>query len=175
MMLTRPGITALAAALILVFALPGLALAQVEITDDPLTPAAVVALPNDSDGETILMQGEAIGESLRADDGHRWVNLLGDDVAVGVYMTAADAEKISSYGRHGSFGDSVRVIGVLNRWCPEHAGEFDIHATEVVIVSEGLERENPIQPWKAIVGIILAVVGFVEYQVFRHLRERRPN
>lgn len=175
MRLSRPGIVVLATALILIFALPGLAMAQIEITDDPLTPAAVVALPNDSDGETILMQGEAIGESLRADDGHKWVNLLGDDVAVGVYMTGADAEKITSYGRHGSFGDSVRLIGVLNRWCPEHAGEFDIHATEVVIVSEGLERENPIQPWKAIVGIVLAVVGFVEYQAWRHLRERRPN
>ena len=175
MRLSRQGITIVATTLLLLFALPGLALAQLEITDDPLTPAAVVALPNDSDGETIIMQGEAIGESLRADDTHRWVNLLGDDTAVGVYMRKADVEKISSYGRHGSFGDSVRVIGVLNRWCPEHAGEFDIHATEVVIVSEGLERENPIQPWKAMVGIVLAVVGFVEYQVFRHLRERRPN
>ncbi len=166
---------ALTVLLLAAMLLPGAALAQESITAEPLTPAEVVALPDDSDGETILIQGEAIGESLHADEGHRWVNLLSDGTAIGVYMTNEDAEKITTFGQHKVFGDSVRVVGVLHRWCPEHAGEFDIHAEEVTIVSEGQERETLPRPWKALFGALLAVVGLIEYRYFRYLKEHASD
>ena len=55
--------------------------------EEPLTPGDVVERAGVFDGASVDMQGEAIGESLRAGTDHRWVNVLGGGAAVGVYLS----------------------------------------------------------------------------------------
>jgi|GEM_PF-654501 len=146
-----------------------------EADELPMTPAAIVEGPADTDGTTVTIRGEAIGEDLRADADHRWVNVLGGGAAVGVYMTDELAERITTYGDHKHMGDVIDIDGVLNRACPQHAGEFDIHAEDVRLVEAGFARETPLRPWKALVGLALMAVAFGEYRLFKTLRDRRPK
>jgi len=146
-----------------------------EPTGVPLTPAQIVESALDLDGTVVTVQGEAIGEDLRADRDHRWVNVLGEGTAVGVFMTNEQAGLIGMYGDHKNDGDVIEVKGVFNRVCSEHAGEFDIHAEQVTVVSAGARRETSPQPWKGLVGLGLIAVAFAEYRLYRHLRDRRPR
>lgn len=158
--------------LLLVIALaaaaPSLALAA------PLTPGDVVSRAGIQDGESVIVQGEAIGESLRAGSEHRWVNVLGGGSAIGVYMPQEMVDEISHYGDYKTFGDTVQVYGVVHFACPEHAGEFDIHAEEFLIVEPGGDRESSTEPWKLFVGAALILLALGQYRLFVYLKNRGP-
>ena len=51
-------------------------------TGPVLSPAEVVDIDRFLDGEVIGVEGEAVGEALRAMGGGWWVNLLGDEVGL---------------------------------------------------------------------------------------------
>ena len=142
--------------------------------DDPLTPGDVVEEPSTFDGASVVVQGEAIGDVLRADSEHRWVNVLGGGVAIGVYMPTAMADRIQHFGMYRTFGDTVAVSGIVNVACEQHGGEFDIHAEELEIVEAGGPRENPVNPWKLPIGLGLLALGLGEYRVYRIRRNRGP-
>lgn len=135
------------------------------------SPAEVVATEPMHDGRLVLFEGEAIGEDIRADGSHRWVNLLGEGVAVGVWMTAEDAAKMTTWGDYRHTGDLVRVSGTVNIACARHQGEFDVHADEVVIVMSGAPRTHDVRLWKALVGVALLALGYAEYRLYRRRRE----
>ena len=122
----------------------------------------------------VVVQGEAIGDRLRADADHTWVNVLGGSTAIGVYMTDEMATEIEHLGLYTTFGDTVEITGVVNHACTQHAGEYDIHAEEMAVVEEGGARENPVSPWKAGLGLGLLLLGAIEYRVYKTLRERGP-
>ena len=89
------------------------------------------------DGKTVTYQGEAIGDPLNRTD-HTWVNISdGNNSAIGVYMTASDASKISMYGAYEIKGDVLIVTGVFHEACSEHGGDLDIHAQNVEIKENG--------------------------------------
>ncbi len=134
------------------------------------TPDEIIVIDRDLDGSNVVFVGEVIGESLRADDGHRWVNVLGDSTAVGVYVPAAEAATVESFGSYKRSGDVVRVSGVVNVVCEQHAGEFDVHATSFEVVGRGEETARPPQRWKAFLGIGAALVFVIEAVVFKRFR-----
>ena len=68
---------------------------------------------------------------------HRWVNVLGDGAAIGVYVTNELAEQVEIYGDHTHRGDSVEVVGIVNIACDQHGGEFDVHAEEFRVIEPG--------------------------------------
>lgn len=140
---------------------------------DPMTPDELVYIDRAREGETILFSGEAIGEDLHADADNRWVNLLGESLAVGVYMTNDQAAQITVYGDHTHEGDRVEVLGVINIGCDQHGGEFDVHAERVKVLVEGHPVERPVAPWKTIAAVTLLVVGTVELRLLKRLRERK--
>jgi hypothetical protein len=142
--------------------------------EDPLTPGAIIEAGDALDGERVEMQGEAIGDKLRADAEHRWVNVLGGGSAIGVYMTDEMAAEIGRLGLYTTFGDTLQITGVVNHACTQHAGEFDIHAEEVSLVERGGDRENPVSPWKAGLGLGLLLLGAVEFRIYKRLKERAP-
>ncbi len=124
------------------------------------------------DGRRVTIQGEAIGEDLRAGPDYRWVNLLGESVAVGVYMHEMDAGLIDSYGSYKSTGDIVRVTGTLNFACDEHGGDLDVHAEIVEVVEEGQPVSRDLDLWKLlVVAVALAVFG-AQTLVYRWYRAR---
>lgn len=157
-------------AVLLAFCSPASAIAA----EEPLTPGDIIEDAHVYDGASVEMQGEAIGESLRADADHKWVNVLGGGMALGVYMPNDMAKEIERYGDYRTFGDTVAVRGLVNVSCPQHGGEFDMHAEELVIVESGGPRDNPTHPWKLAAGLGLLVVGAVEYRLYRVRRNRGP-
>jgi len=138
-----------------------------------MSPAEVIAIDRDRDGTRVTVEGEAVGESLRAVGGGRWVNILGDEVGLGIWMTDEMAEKIEHFGDYRYDGDIVRVTGIVNVACEEHGGEFDVHATEVMVVDRGQPRDTPVRPWRGVVGFVGICVALVLAQVYRGRRERR--
>jgi hypothetical protein len=146
--------------------------AAVGVDEPLLSPDALVTIDRSRDGERVTVQGEAIGESLRADSGHRWVNVLGDSTAVGIFTTNADAAGIGNFGSYRHTGDIVRVTGILNVACDQHGGEFDEHAEVMEVVAVGTPTEHPIGWWKLFVVLVAAVVLVVEVAAYRR-RGRR--
>ncbi len=138
-----------------------------------LTPAQVVEIDRALDGSVIELQGEAIGESLRAHGGGRWINLLGDGTAIGVWMTEEQAATVRLFGDHRTDGDIVRVTGVVNVSCDQHGGEFDVHAESVFVIEPGGPRDNPVQPWKGAVGLGGLFLAFGLWRAHRARRDRR--
>lgn len=138
-----------------------------------LTPAQVVEIDRALDGSVIELQGEAIGESLRAHGGGRWINLLGDGTAIGVWMTEERASTVRLFGDHLTNGDVVRVTGVVNISCEQHGGEFDVHASSVDVLERGGPRDNPVQPWKGVVGLGGLLLAFGLWRAHRARRDRR--
>lgn len=138
----------------LLIAMPvGSPLAAYGATSAPANDVAetIAAAPR-LDGTTVTLEGEAIGERLRAESGYAWVNLLDGDTAIGVVMRTDDASRIAQYGEWSRTGDRVRVTGVLSEACPAHGGDLDVHATSVEIVSAGSAIPHPVHVWKAVVG-----------------------
>jgi hypothetical protein len=163
--------TALAAlALIAATMLPSPAHAAQRI----LTPGEIVTRETVSDGDTVRMEGEAIGESLRADSGHRWVNVIGGGAGIGVHMSDEMAGGIEHFGNYGTDGDILVVTGVVNFACPQHGGEFDVHAESIEIVAAGEARDHPVAWWKLGLGLALIAVGAVEYRIYRSFKHRTP-
>lgn len=124
------------------------------------------------DGTVVSLQGEAIGEALRADPGSVWVNVLSDGTALGVYLPTADAGVVTVFGDYVHTGDIVRATGVFNRACDQHGGDMDIHATHIEVVTPGFPREHSVELWKlGLAAAGLALAGASAYHSRRRRRE----
>jgi len=140
-----------------------------------MAPAELVAIDRNLDGATVTIVGEAIGEDLRAGGDHRWVNVMLDGTAVGVWMTNAEAATIEHFGDHSMRGDMLEVTGVVNIGCDTHGGEFDVHAERVEVTGRGAPIDHPLEPWKAVVGGIGLAIALLEARMFRVLRDQHPR
>ncbi len=125
------------------------------------------------DGTMVSFSGEAIGEDLRADATHRWVNVLEDGMAVGVYVTNEQAAQIETYGDHGHRGATVRVVGQVNIACEQHGGEFDVHAAQFEVLDAGGLIERPVTPLKAVAAGIALTIAMLEAHLYRRMLVRR--
>lgn len=148
-------------------------LAAAETAGGAMSPADVVNIDRAQDGRVVTVEGEAIGEHLRAAGGGRWVNIIGEGVGLGIWVSDEMAERIENFGGYRRNGDVVRVVGVVNIACEEHAGEFDVHADTLVVVSRGGPRETEIDPVRGVAGAAGIVVALLLWQLYRHRRERR--
>ena len=131
----RP-ITIIVMTVALLLSVPVLASAAGEVLD----PAEVIEIDRARDGETIVIEGEAVGDVLRAMGGGHWVNVLGDEVGLGVWMDDDQVARIENLGEYQHSGDRIRVTGELNIACAEHGGEFDLHAESVEVIERGQPR-----------------------------------
>lgn len=166
----------LAAGLLVAFAVmasPAQGLAAESGDALPTNVTDIVGIDRDLDGSLVLFQGEAIGEDLRADADHRWVNVLGRDVAIGVFVTDEQAAQVEIYGDHGHRGATVEVVGRVNVACDEHGGEFDVHAEEFRVLEPGETIERPIAPLKIVAVAALLLVALLEVWLYRRILERR--
>lgn len=138
---------------------------------EALSPAEVVEIDPARDGSAIAVEGEAVGDVLRAQGGGSWVNVLGDEVGIGVWMSPAMVEKIEYFGHYKHSGDRIRVTGTLNRTCEQHSGEFDIHAQEVHVLSLGEPRTHTLRPANGVVGTVGCIIGVGLWLRYRASRE----
>jgi len=109
------------------------------------------------DGREVIFRGEAIGDIMRRGD-YAWITvnddsysrearleagqLRGGNSGMGVWLPVEEADKIETLGRYGTIGDLVEVRGVFNANCREHGGDFDIHASSLVVIEPGRELDS---------------------------------
>ena len=148
-----------------------------------LTPVAAYAAPltidtqtlsqanPELDGTEVRFVGEAIGETLRADDQSRWVNVLDDGVAIGVVAPTGMLDVIDGFGVYSRRGTLVEVTGVFNVACPQHGGDLDVHASEIRALEPSVPIERPANLLKGVVAAVLFVVAGALAYLFR-LRKR---
>jgi hypothetical protein len=110
----------------------------------------------DFDGQEIVYSGEVIGDILDAGD-HVWLNVSDGSNAIGVWTDRNLASDIQIPGRYGQHGDTVQVTGVFYRACPEHGGDFDIHAKSVTLVQSGYPVSHDVTEWKVWLAVLLTV------------------
>lgn len=165
----RLGVLLLAA---LIGASPVTAAAMTEV--EALSPAQVVELGTGHDGSIVLLQGEAIGDVLKAVGGGSWVNVLGEEVGIGIWMTAEMVAQIEHLGHYKHSGDHVVVRGRLNRTCQTHNGEFDVHAHDLTVISRGEPREFVLRLEKGLAGAVGCVVALFLWIRYRALRAAPP-
>jgi hypothetical protein len=139
---------------------------------DVYSPAEVVDIDRELDGSTIVVEGEAVGDVLRTMGGGSWVNVLGDEVGLGVWFSDDEmVEQIEYLGNFHQDGDMVQVTGVVNVTCPQHGGEFDLHAEELEILESGQPREQEPVYELAIVGAVGVVIGGALLFRYRSVRD----
>ena len=137
---------------------------------EALSPAQVVEFDRAFDGAVITVEGEAVGESLRATGGGRWVNVYGDEVGLGIWMTDSMAEEIEHFGDYHHDGDTIRIVGTLSFACEQHGGEFDVHAQSMEVLSTGQPRSHEVRFERAILGLGGAMMAAVLWRVYRTRR-----
>lgn len=138
----------------------------------PLTGAEVVALGPDGDGETITLVGEAIGDSLRAEQGHQWINVLSGGVAVGVWLPDDDADLVGTLGDYRAVGDIVRATGRFNYACDQHGGDLDVHAETFTVTEPGRPRPRPVNPREIALAAFVAMGAAIQWFVYRRNRSK---
>jgi hypothetical protein len=143
---------ALTAALACCLAIPAGAEGAAAISD-------LVEQAADYTGETVTVEGEAIGEALERGE-YTWVNLSDGTNAIGIWLKASDAEAITYYGDYKHTGDTVRVTGVFSRDCTEHGGDVDLHAASLKIVRQGdiVREEVPREKIAVAAGLFCAAL-----------------
>ncbi len=134
-------------------------------------PEIVRLLPAD-DGLLVSFQGEAIGEALASDAGFVWVNVLEGGYAIGVNVRRSDVEAIDGFGMWGRTGAIVEVEGTVNVACPDHGGDFDVHARRLRVLDPSRPRTHPITPWKVPAAIVAGLLGSAVFGGLRYARRR---
>ena len=160
----------LAVHLAALLAIPGVASA---LESSVMSPADVVEIDRARDGGRVTVEGEAVGEHLRAMGGGRWVNILGDETGLGIWVTDEMAEEITYFGDYKNDGDILRFTGTVNIACTEHGGEFDVHATSMRVIEVGAPREHEVQPIKGVIGFAGIVVAAFLWRLYGRRRDRR--
>jgi len=113
-----------------------------------------------TDGQTVIITGEAIGEVLERGN-HAWVNINDGTNAMGVWLKLDDAKKIRFFGDYLNVGDKVKVTGIFNKACVEHGGEMDIHAISMEVVEVGYPVNEKVSFRKILIAIILVSVTLI--------------
>lgn len=138
---------------------------------DGVSSADLIEKAKEYDGRTITCTGEVIGDIMNQGD-HTWINVSdGNNSAVGVWTETGSLSGVTLAGRYDIRGDTVKVTGVFHRACPDHGGDFDIHAVSVELVKPGYAVVHDTAAWK----IALAAVLFIGacLCVFLAVRTRR--
>ncbi|NCB73595.1 MAG: DNA-binding protein [Clostridia bacterium] len=123
-------------------------------------------------GQTVTVEGEAIGEALERGE-YSWVNISDGTNAIGIWMTKADEDTIKYYGDFKNLGDTVKVTGVFSRDCSEHGGDVDIHCSSLTIVKSGHSVISAVSQKKLIVAAVLAF--FAALLAFFYRRESKKR
>jgi len=123
------------------------------------------------DGKTVTFRGEVVGVMMRGN--FAWVNVLDNEVAIGVWCRAEDARKVSVIGDYRHDGDTVEVTGTFHMACPEHGGDLDIHADNFTVAAAGRELDKP--PSLLITAFSVILVAAAIFVVFSLRRIRKEK
>lgn len=117
-------------------------------------------------GQTILYEGEAVGDIMIRKNDFGWINVNDGKSAIGIWANKEELDKIQYLGEYKVKGDTILITGTVNNACKQHGGDLDIHAEKIEIIESGRTIEDiPNQRLLLILralllptGIILAIV-----------------
>lgn len=138
------------------------------------TRIAVLASVNRAlDKTEVRFTGEAVGEIIDADDGHKWVNVCDNGGnSIGVYMTDEQAEHVVNCGDYKTTGTVLDITGAYYIACDAHQGALDVHASQVSLVDAGGETTHEVDVGRLVAGVVLCAVALALVIVFVVLRAR---
>lgn len=123
------------------------------------------------DGKTVTLRGEVIGVLMRGN--YAWVNILDNDVAIGVLCRAEDARKVTVIGDYRHVGDTVEAIGTFHMADPDQGGDLDIRADNFTIVATGRELDrSPSLPLVTFSIVLVVAAIFVAFFLRRVRKEK---
>jgi hypothetical protein len=125
------------------------------------------------DGKTVTFTGEVIGVFIRGD--YAWVNILDNEVAIGVWCRAEDARKVTVIGDYRHKGDNVEAVGTFYMADPDQGGDLDIHADNFTVLKVGQESSrSPSLPLITFSVVLMIVAIFVAF-FLRHIRKEKER
>lgn len=112
--------------------------------------------PAKFDNQTVQIQGELVGESLRSGEGV-WVNILASEINIGVFAPHKSLlAGIHHWGSYQEKGDWVKITGVFYKQCLVHQAQ-DVHLRELQVLEPGRVTKDIIARYK----IKLAAAFFI--------------
>lgn len=136
--------------------------------------AVLIEHAKEYDGKTVTFQGEVIGD-IMARGNFAWININDGNNAIGIWLPKEFTADIKYTGSYKFSGDVIEVTGIFNRACKEHGGDLDIHATEIIKVSEGSPIKEKVSQHKIMlaiaVGSILCLILILQSLHLKHLKK----
>lgn len=117
------------------------------------------------DGQTVTAHGEAIGEAMLRGE-YAWINISDNTNAIGVWLKASDAQKITAFGDYRHKGDIVKITGTFSRNCTEHGGDVDIHSHTLEIIENGYNQPETITQVKIQAALALFFFAFLTAYIY---------
>ena len=138
------------------------------------TAAELQSATSRMDGDYVRISGEVVGYAVKADARHVWLNIQDETGAViSVFASKAATNGIETFGGYNTTGDTVEVLGIYNQACSRHAGELEVHATSVELVSAGTAIEHGFDGMLSLVGVLMLLVSLILTIVERLWRGER--
>lgn len=125
------------------------------------------------DNKQVTFRGEVIGVMIRGD--YAWVNILDNGYAIGVWVSAENARKVSVVGDYKHIGDTVEVAGTFHMACAEHGGDLDIHADNFTVVATGRELDRPISIPLVMLSVVLMATAIFMIYYLRRIRKEKEK
>lgn len=97
------------------------------------------------DGRTVIYRGEAVGDIMQRGN-YLWINVLDAHLAIGIWAPIKFQPLIRFVGGYTMRGDYLEIEGVFNVRCILHAGELDIHANDIRLITRGEFTPEKIYP-----------------------------
>ncbi len=130
----------------------------------------VLARPEFYDKQTVTLEGEVIGEAIKADKGY-WINCASGAVTIGLFVEEKEQLKaITRFGSYAVQGDLVRVTGIFHRDCPVHH-ERDIHVLALTVIKKGYIHSRAVPQGKIRAVLILATICLTMIAIY-FIKER---
>ena len=117
------------------------------------------------DGQTVTVEGEALGEAMLRGE-YAWINISDNTNAIGVWLKASDAQKISVFGDYRHKGDTVKITGIFSRNCAEHGGGVDMHGHSLEIIERGYNNPEEITQVKIQAALVLSFFAFLTAYIY---------
>ena len=123
------------------------------------------------DNQEVVIQGEAVGESLKRGD-YSWINVNDGTNAIGIWLDNKAAKTILHYGNYKNIGDIVEITGTFHRACTEHGGEADLHVKTIKIIKNGYVVKVEFNNTRIIYSIVFSLIALILFVIFIRINKK---
>lgn len=123
--------------------------------------------PDVYDRQEVKIEGEAIGEVLKADKG-AWINIASGSYNIGVFSPNASIfRQISYWGSYKERGDRLRIKGIFYKNCPlRQISYIDLKTLEIIEKGVKIKALVPFLKIK-LAFVLFAICLMTAYIYFR--------